>query len=433
MKVSAITLGCKVNQYESQAMLAALENAGYTVTESQEESDVILINSCTVTATSDHKVRQMLRRARRKAPTAVIVLTGCMTQAFPEMAEELVEADIVLGNSNRRRLPEILREFYSGRRRIVAIEPHKADEAFESMQVEHFFERTRAFIKIEDGCNRFCSYCIIPYARGRVRSKPLEELRDELRRLGENGYKEVVLTGINLSAYGQELGLHLCDAVEAACAVPQILRVRLGSLEPEQLSEEVILRLAKQKKLCPQFHLSLQSGCDATLRRMNRHYDAEEYRRIVKNLRSAFDNAAITTDIMVAFPGETEEEFESSLAFAKEIGFAKVHVFAYSRRPGTVADSMPDQLTNRCKEERSRRMIELTDKSKKAFFRCQEGRIEDVLFERECDTNVWEGYTMNYTPVRAVSARPVGGEILPVKLLRAEEDWCMGEIIQSRE
>ncbi len=252
-------------------------------------------------------------------------------------------------------------------------------------------------------------------------------------RLGENGYKEVVLTGINLSAYGQELGLHLCDAVEAACAVPQILRVRLGSLEPEQLSEEVILRLAKQKKLCPQFHLSLQSGCDATLQRMNRHYDAEEYRRIVKNLRSAFDNAAITTDIMVAFPGETEEEFESSLAFAKEIGFAKVHVFAYSRRPGTVADSMPGQLTNRCKEERSRRMIELTDKSKKAFFRCQEGRTEDVLFERECDKNVWEGYTMNYTPVRAVSTRPVGGEILPVKLLRAEEDWCMGEIIQSSE
>ena len=243
MKVSAITLGCKVNQYESQAMLAALENSGYTVTESQEESDVILINSCTVTATSDHKVRQMLRRTRRKAPTAVIVLTGCMTQAFPEMAEELMEADIVLGNSNRRRLPEILREFYSGRRRIVSIEPHKADEAFESMQVEHFFERTRAFIKIEDGCNRFCSYCIIPYARGRVRSKPLEELRDELRRLGENGYKEVVLTGINLSAYGQELGLHLCDAVEAACAVPQILRVRLGSLEPGQLTEEGILRL----------------------------------------------------------------------------------------------------------------------------------------------------------------------------------------------
>lgn len=429
MKVSAVTLGCKVNQYESQAMLAGLEKAGYTVTESQEESDVILINSCTVTATSDQKVRQVLRRARRKAPAAVIVLTGCMTQAFPEAAASLEEADIVLGNSNRGRLSEALREFFSGRRRIVEIRPHETGEAFESMQVEHFFERTRAFIKIEDGCNRFCSYCIIPYARGRVRSKPLGELREELGRLGENGYREVVLTGINLSAYGQDVGLHLCDAVEAACAVPQILRVRLGSLEPEQLSEEVIRRLAKQEKLCPQFHLSLQSGCDATLRRMNRHYDTAEYRRIVKNLRGAFENAAITTDIMVAFPGETEEEFESSLAFAKEIGFAKVHVFAYSRRPGTAADSMPGQLTNRCKEERSRRMIDLTAESKAAFFRSQEGRTEKVLFERECGRNVWEGYTMNYTPVRVVSVRPLGGEVLPARLLRAEEDWCVGELV----
>ena len=429
MKVSAITLGCKVNQYESQAMLASLEKEGYTVTQSQEDSDVILVNSCTVTATSDQKVRQVLRRTRRKAPLAVIVLTGCMTQAFPEIASSLEEADIVLGNSNRGRLASVLQEYFLNRRRVVEILPHETGEVFESMQVEHFFERTRAFIKIEDGCNRFCSYCIIPYARGRVRSKPLNELKEELCRLGQNGYKEVVLTGINLSAYGQELGLHLCDAVEAACAVPQILRVRLGSLEPEQLSEEVIFRLAKQKKLCPQFHLSLQSGCDATLRSMNRHYDAEEYRQIVKNLRKAFENAAITTDIMVGFPGETEEEFEASLSFAKEIGFAKAHVFAYSRRPGTVADTMTGQLTNHCKEERSRRMIEATNETKTAFFRNQEGKTEDVLFERECGKNVWEGYTVNYTPIRVVSAQPVGGKVLPVKILKAEEDWCVGEVL----
>ena len=405
MKVSAITLGCKVNQYESQAMLAALENAGYTVTESQEESDVILINSCTVTATSDHKVRQMLRRARRKAPTAVIVLTGCMTQAFPEMAEELVEADIVLGNSNRRRLPEILREFYSGRRRIVAIEPHKADEAFESMQVEHFFERTRAFIKIEDGCNRFCSYCIIPYARGRVRSKPLEELRDELRRLGENGYKEVVLTGINLSAYGQELGLHLCDAVEAACAVPQILRVRLGSLEPEQLSEEVILRLAKQKKLCPQFHLSLQSGCDETLKRMNRHYTTEEYYDKVKLLRRVFGNPAITTDVITGFPGETEEEFAVTRRFLEKVDFFEMHVFKYSRRQGTVAASMENQVPEAVKAVRSGELLELEKRQSAAYREGYIGKEITILTEEAREIN-GERYRIGHTDTYVKAAVP---------------------------
>ena len=234
--------------------------------------------------------------------------------------------------------------------------------------MENFTGRTRAFVKIEDGCNRFCSYCIIPYARGRVRSKPLEDLKAELAGLGANGYKEVVLTGINLSAYGQEFGLHLCDAIEAACATPGIERVRLGSLEPEQLSEDVIRRMAKQKKLCPQFHLSLQSGCDATLKRMNRHYTADEYRTIVRNLRAAFENAAITTDIMVGFAGETDEEFAESLAFAEEIAFAKVHVFAYSRRPGTRAYDMGDQLTNAVKEARSHEMIRVTTATQQAFF-----------------------------------------------------------------
>ena len=429
MKVFIHTLGCKVNQYESEAMLEQLSSAGFTPCSSAAEGDVILINSCTVTATSDQKVRQVRHRARRQNPHAVIVLTGCMPQAFPEESASLLDADIVLGNSNRSSLLADLQHFFSSHQRVIDIIPHENGSAFESMRVNHFYEHTRAFVKIEDGCNRFCSYCIIPYARGRVRSKPLEELRNELDEIAANGYCEVVLTGINLSAYGQDIGLHLCDAVEAACAVPGIQRVRLGSLEPEQLSEEVIRRLAKQEKLCPQFHLSLQSGCDATLRRMNRHYDTAEYRRIVKNLRGAFENAAITTDIMVAFPGETEEEFESSLAFAKEIGFAKVHVFAYSRRPGTAADSMSGQLTNRCKEERSRRMIDLTAESKAAFFRSQEGRTEKVLFERECGRNVWEGYTMNYTPVRVVSVRPLGGEVLPARLLRAEEDWCVGELV----
>ena len=426
MKVSAITLGCKVNQYETQAMMGKLSAGGFFPCPAAEEADVVLINSCTVTAASDHKVRQTLRRCRKQNPHAVIVLTGCMPQAFPEAAEALEDADVVLGNSNRASLvPDILR-YLSTRQRVIDIVPHETGEAFESMKVESFYERTRAFVKIQDGCNRFCSYCIIPYARGRIRSKPLDELKKELAQLSENGYREVVLTGINLSAYGQEIGLHLCDAVEAACAVPKISRVRLGSLEPEQLQDDVIARLAKQEKLCPQFHLSLQSGCDETLRRMNRHYDTDEYRRIVKTLRSVFPNAAITTDMMVGFAGETEEEFAKSLAFAKEIAFAKVHVFAYSRRPGTVAYNMPGQVTNAVKEERSRALIAATEETRRAFLQQQLGRTEPVLFEQEAAKNVWEGYTANYTPVHMASRENLAGKILDVHLESCAGDFCIG-------
>ena len=325
MKVCVITLGCKVNQYESQAMLNGLLTAGCTACDDISQSDIILINSCTVTAMSDRKVRQSVRRARRENPDAVLVLTGCMPQAFPEAAENLTEADVVLGNSNRSSLLSDVQKFLSTHERVIDIVPH--GKSFEFLSVNRFYERTRAFVKIEDGCNRFCSYCIIPYARGRVRSKPLEDLKKEIDEIAANGYREVVLTGINLSAYGQDIGLSLCDAVESACAPDGIARVRLGSLEPEQLDEPNIERLYRQKKLCPQFHLSLQSGCGETLKRMNRHYTPEEYRKIVKNLRAAFPNTAITTDIMVGFPGETDEEFEESLAFEQEIGFAKAHVF----------------------------------------------------------------------------------------------------------
>lgn len=428
MKVYVITLGCKVNQYESQAMLQQLLHAGFSPSMG-ESADVVLINSCTVTATSDHKVRQTLHRARRQNPGAVIVLTGCMPQAFPEEAEALTDADVILGNSNRSALlPDIL-TYLSTHQRIIDIVPHERKGSFEPMQIEDFQERTRAFIKIQDGCNRFCSYCIIPYARGRVRSKPLEDLEQELRLLGERGFREIVLTGINLSAYGQELDLHLCDAVEAACRTPGIERVRLGSLEPEQLSLPVIQRLAAQKKLCPQFHLSLQSGCDATLRRMNRHYDTAEYREIVQNLRAAFPNAAITTDIMVGFAGETEQEFAESLAFAEEIGFAKVHVFAYSRRPGTVAYSAPDQLTKEVKDRRSKAMIEVTLGTMREFFQRQVGQTAGVLFERECAPGVYEGYTENYTPVTVSCEKPLHGQILPVRITSAGEDGCTGELL----
>ena len=425
MKVSTITLGCKVNQYETQAMLNQLLQGGFSACQTGEDADIILLNSCTVTSTSDHKVKQTLHKARREHPHAVIVLTGCMPQAFPELAEDLTDADIVLGNSNRSSLLPHILQYLSTRQRIIDIVPHQTKEKFESMSVENFYERTRAFIKIQDGCNRFCSYCIIPYARGRVRSKPLDDLIAEVTQLSEKGYKEIVLTGINLSAFGQDINLHLCDAVEAVCAINGIERVRLGSLEPEQLSEDVI-RLSKQQKLCPQFHLSLQSGCDETLKRMNRHYTTEEYRTIVQNLRNAFDNAAITTDIMVGFPGETEEEFMQSLEFAKEISFSKVHVFAYSQRPGTKACNAPNQITNKVKETRSKQMMHVTNQTKQAFLNQQCGTIQDVLVEREINTNLYEGYTANYTPVQFHSDKNLCGQLVAVHITKANENDCYG-------
>ena len=426
MKVSTITLGCKVNQYETQAMLNQLLQGGFSACQTGEDADIILLNSCTVTSTSDHKVKQTLHKARREHPHAVIVLTGCMPQAFPELAGDLTDADIVLGNSNRSSLLPHILQYLSTRQRIIDIVPHQTKEKFESMSVENFYERTRAFIKIQDGCNRFCSYCIIPYARGRVRSKPLDDLIAEVTQLAEKGYKEIVLTGINLSAFGQDINLHLCDAVEAVCAINGIERVRLGSLEPEQLSEDVIIRLSKQQKLCPQFHLSLQSGCDETLKRMNRHYTTEEYRTIVQNLRNAFDNAAITTDIMVGFPGETEEEFMQSLEFAKEISFSKVHVFAYSQRPGTKACNAPNQITKKVKETRSKQMIHITNQTKQAFLNQQCGTIQDVLVEREISPNLYEGYTANYTPVQFHSDKNLCGQLVAVHITKANENDCYG-------
>ena len=426
MKVSTITLGCKVNQYETQAMLNQLLQGGFSACQTDEDADIILLNSCTVTSTSDHKVKQTLHKARREHPHAVIVLTGCMPQAFPELAEDLTDADIVLGNSNRSSLLPHILQYLSTRQRIIDIVPHQTKEKFESMSVENFYERTRAFIKIQDGCNRFCSYCIIPYARGRVRSKPLDDLIAEVTQLSEKGYKEIVLTGINLSAFGQDTNLHLCDAVEAVCAINGIERVRLGSLEPEQLSKDVIIRLSKQQKLCPQFHLSLQSGCDETLKRMNRHYTTEEYKTIVQNLRNAFDNAAITTDIMVGFPGETEEEFLQSLEFAKEISFSKVHVFAYSQRPGTKACNAPNQITKKVKETRSKQMMHVTNQTKQAFLNQQCGTIQDVLVEREISPNLYEGYTANYTPVQFHSDKNLYGQLVAVHITKASENDCYG-------
>ncbi len=429
MDFNILTLGCKVNQYESQAMREDMLRHGYTLSPDTERADITIINTCTVTSVSDAKNRKLIRRVRRNNPEGVIVLTGCMPQAFPEETESFGECDVILGNRERARLVPAIEEFLHSRRQYIEIPAHLDSGAeYEDLSVSSFGGHTRAFIKIEDGCNRFCSYCIIPYARGRVRSKPPQEVRRELENVAQSGYREVVLVGINLSAYGLGEDYSLADAVDAACAVEGIERVRLGSLEPEQMDEPLIARLAAQKKLCPQFHLSLQSGCDKTLKAMNRHYDTAVYADIVRRLRAAFDNAAFTTDVMVGFAGEDEEDFEASLGFVRSVGFAKVHVFPYSVRRGTRAEKMPDHVSPKEKERRAARMTEATDISRKEFLRSQVGLTEEVLFER-LRHGYLEGYTKNYTPVHVASDNAaLCGEIHPVKLTGVGEDWCDGEL-----
>ncbi len=430
MNFNVITLGCKVNQYESAAMEKMLKENGFLPSENTEKADITVINTCTVTAVSDAKNRKLINRVRRNNPKGIIVLTGCMSQAFPKRTDLFKDCDIVLGNFARKDLIPAINDFILNKESVILIRDNtEKSPRYENITADTFGEHTRAFVKIEDGCNRFCSYCIIPYARGRVRSKPLADLADEINRIADNGYKEVVLVGINLSAYGQDIGATLCDAVETVCKNEKILRVRLGSLEPEQMDEPVIARLSKQKKLCPQFHLSLQSGCDSTLRRMNRHYDTAEYERIVNSLKNAFENASVTTDIMVGFAGETDEEFQHSLEFVKKMGFAKAHVFPYSRRKGTVADKAPNQVDEKIKNSRSKQMIEVTNATRKEFFKTQLGRVEPVLFETMKDGDYCTGYTANYTPVRVYTGEDICSRILTVKITGVSDDYCVGVLV----
>ena len=428
MKVYIHTLGCKVNQYESMAIMDMLIKDGYTRAQGLSDCDIAVLNSCTVTASSDAGVRKHLRKFRRERPGAVIVLTGCMPQAFPEIAAGFPEADVITGTKNRARISDNIMEYLSTKQQVVNIAVYSNDDKFEDLQASGFEGRTRAFLKIEDGCNRFCTYCIIPTARGRVRSKAIEKIIEETMLLSKNGYREIVLTGINLPAYGQDIGLGLCDAVEAVCAQNGIDRVRLGSLEPERLTQDVIDRFAAQEKLCPQFHLSLQSGCDKTLKKMNRHYTSQEYAEIVEDLRSSFADCAVTTDVMVGFPGETDEDFEKSLEFVKSIGFAKVHVFAYSKRPGTAAAEYEGQISNAVKEKRSAAMIEATEESRREFFKCQIGTTQQVLVERDRGNGIYAGYTKNYTPVKLHSGKVLTGNIVDVTIGEEHDDYCFGVI-----
>ncbi len=426
MKAAFYTLGCKVNQYESQAMAQNLERHGFIITDHSDDADVYIINSCTVTAESDRKTRQAVRRFKKQHPESIVVLTGCMTQAFPEYGEKLGAADIVIGNKSNRFIHDYIMQFINGSGRIFAVDIHKTGDEFVGDTISSFRERTRANVKIEDGCNRICSYCIIPYARGRVRSKPLDELKNEIAGLEKNGFSEIVLVGINLSAYGLGTDMNIVDAVKTAASFDGIKRVRLGSLEPDHITDEIIDGLAEIPEFCPQFHISLQSGCDATLKRMNRHYDSEEYYSLCKKLRAAFENATITTDVMVGFPGETAEDFKASMDFVKKVGFEKVHVFPYSIRPGTPAAKMPGQIEKCEKEKRAAAMTAAADEIRNEFLKSQIGKTLEVLVE-EYHNGFVQGYTANYTPVKIPCEKEIHG-IIKTEITAVDGDFCIGKI-----
>lgn len=427
MNVTFHTLGCKVNQYETQIMRELFIKNGYT-DDKNEDFDVVVINSCSVTAESDRKTRQIVRKYRKDYPNAIIVLTGCMVQAFPEISKNLSEADIVLGNKDFSRIVDLVNEFKITNKRIFLFDEHKNGEKYNTLSATDFNERTRAYMKIEDGCDRFCSYCIIPYSRGRVRSRSLQSIKNEAETLASKGFLEIVLVGINLSAFGKNEYFNICDAVDAVSSVDKIKRVRLSSLEPDHITDEMLLRLKSQPKFCPQFHLSLQSGCDETLKRMNRKYDTAFYADLVKRIRKIFDSPAITTDIMVGFAGETEEEFNKSLAFVEKTKFARAHIFPYSRRTGTVAAALNNQVSNEEKKHRAKLMAEISEKNEKEFISSQVGKVFPVLFETP-EKNTATGYTDNYIRVKVETTEDLVGQIRNVRIEKAFNDYCLASLV----
>lgn len=429
MLFKIFTFGCKVNQYESEYIRHLLISAGYEYTEDDSQSDIYIINSCTVTAVSDKKCRQLIHKLRRQNENAIILLCGCMSQAHPVKINDFSDCNIIIGNTDHTVIPQYISEFIKHGKQIIDINEHdRENEPFEKCRVSKFSERTRAYIKIEDGCSRFCSYCIIPYARGRVRSKALSDIAEEAKLISSSGYKEVVLAGINLSLYGTDIGSNLCEAVEAAAKAQGIERIRLGSLEPEYLDENVLKRLSDVKEFCPQFHLSLQSGCDKTLKAMNRNYTTHEYAHIVSNIRKFWQNPSITTDVMVGFAGESDEDFEASKAFVSSIGFAKAHVFPYSKREGTKAWNMTGHLTNAVKAQRASIMGEAVEKSRIEFMNSQINTVNKVLFETITDGRYF-GLTENYTPVIVYSDSDIRGEILDVKIEAVKGEVCEGKLL----
>lgn len=405
MKKAALhNLGCKVNAYETEAMQHLLEEAGYEIVPFTQKADVYVINTCSVTNMADRKSRQMLHKAKKNNPDSIVVATGCYVQTSEKEVLNDLSVDIVIGNDRKHDLVRLLEEYSLDSVNDTVDDINDGKHDFEELFIDQTKEHTRAFIKVQDGCNQFCSYCIIPYARGRVRSRRFENVIAEVERLAANGFKEVVLTGIHLSSYGVDFeeSTGLLELIQAVNAVKGIERIRLGSLEPKIVTEHFASELSKLDKICPHFHLSLQSGCDATLKRMNRKYTTKEYERGCELLRKYFVHPAITTDVIVGFPGETEEEFEQTKAYLEHIHFYEMHIFKYSKRKGTRAAVMPDQIDEQIKAARSEKLIALGHDMSKEFRKFYIGKNEEVLFEEKAvigDKEYFVGYTKEYVKV----------------------------------
>lgn len=412
MKVKFVTLGCKTNFYESQAMAELFREKGYETVENGK-ADIYVINTCTVTGTGAQKSRQHIRKAKKENPNAIVAVTGCYSQVEPSEVEKLAEVDVMVGTSGRNRIVEMVEDALGGKRRIEHCDIMKVRD-YEELCLTPTQSRIRANVKIEDGCSNFCTYCIIPYARGPVRSRDIDTIVKEVKLLAESGYAEIVLTGIHIGSYGKDLknNTGLIDVVEAVCGVSGVKRVRLGSIEPVVISEDFVRRAAKLKNLCPQFHLSLQSGCDATLERMRRRYTTEEYADAVKRLRENISDVSITTDVIVGFPGETDEEFNRSYEFCKKIGFMQMHVFKYSKRKGTVAEKMDNQVPESIKDKRSDLMIALGERMKKEFYDGYKGKEAEILVEQKMKNGKYHGTTANYMDVYIDSDEDISGKFI---------------------
>ncbi len=428
-KVAFYTLGCKVNQYETQAISELFKKAGYAVCDFEEKCDVYVINTCSVTGLSDRKSRQMIRRANRKNPGAVIAVTGCYAQTAAGDVLAVEGVNVVIGTKDRKNIVKMCEE--GAEKKVSYVSDILKNHSFEEdLTITDFEERTRAYVKVQEGCSQFCSYCIIPYARGPVRSRKKENVISEIKTLVKKGFSEIVLVGIHIASYGKDLeDTSLADIISEINKIDGLLRIRLSSIEPMTLNEEFVKAVSGADKLCPHFHISLQSGCDETLKRMNRKYTTDEYFGIVTLLRDKFKDCAITTDIMVGFPGETDEEFKESLEFAKKVNFSDAHIFSYSPRPNTPAAKMENQVSPEVKQKRSEKMFLVVNEARKTYLDSYTGKTMEVLFEREVKKGVFEGKTKNYITVFAKSDEDITGKILNVYIEKNDSEACFGRLV----
>ena len=411
-------------------MIQKFKEKGYNIVDSNKEiSDICIINTCTVTNIADRKSRQALRKVKEKNKNAIIVATGCYAQTYKEELEKMPEIDLVLGNEEKKDIVNYIEKFIETRKKIISVKDISTQKEFDELGEVYYTEKTRAVIKVQDGCNQFCSYCIIPYARGRIRSRKIENVISEIEKIAKNGIKEVVITGIHLSSYGKDFeeNIGLIDLLEEINKIDGILRIRLGSLEPKIITEDFMKRLIKLDKICHSFHLSLQSGCDETLKRMNRKYTTNEFLEITEILRKYYKDVILTTDIIVGFPGETEEEFEKTYEFLKKIKFYKTHVFPYSPRKGTIAAKMPNQITGDIKSKRSKKLIELSDINERNYNDKLIGENVEVLFE-EPKGGYIKGHTQNFILVKCKTDENFENQIKKVKIIGAETEAVIGEI-----